>query len=65
MATHHVRHPSKRSLPAHARSTKPAPLSKRSHSYGKGSTKAAHQKEVDTESWDDEESMAVSFLNFW
>ncbi|KAH3904224.1 hypothetical protein HBI56_176250 [Parastagonospora nodorum] len=64
MATHHVRHPSKRSLPAHARSTKPAPLSKRSHSYGKGSTKAAHQKEVETESWDDEESMAVSFLNF-
>jgi hypothetical protein len=52
-------------LPAHARPTKPAPLSKRSHSHGKSSTKAAHQKEVEQESWDDEESMAVSFLNFW
>jgi hypothetical protein len=68
MATHHVRHPShhsKRSATAHARPSRPAPLSKRSHSYGKGASKTAHQKEPEAESWDDEESMAVSFLNFW
>ncbi|OAK97143.1 hypothetical protein IQ06DRAFT_308218 [Phaeosphaeriaceae sp. SRC1lsM3a] len=67
MATHHVRHPShhsKRSVAAHPRPSRPAPLSKRSHSYGKSSIKAAHQKESESESWDDEESMAVSFLNF-
>ncbi|KAH8724306.1 life-span regulatory factor-domain-containing protein [Phaeosphaeriaceae sp. PMI808] len=66
MATHHTRHPShhsKRSLPLHAR-PKPAPLSKRQHSHGKGSAKIAHPKEVEIEFWDDEESMAVSFLNF-
>ncbi|KAF2027598.1 hypothetical protein EK21DRAFT_71604 [Setomelanomma holmii] len=67
MATHHVRHPShhsKRSLPAHAR-PKPAPLAKRSHSYGsKVSSKNAHHKEPESELWDDEDSMAVSFLNF-
>ncbi|KAF1941914.1 hypothetical protein EJ02DRAFT_466212 [Clathrospora elynae] len=65
MATHHVRHPShhsKKPLPPHARSSKPAPLSKRTYSYGsKGSSKVAHHKEVDS---DDEDSMAVSFLNY-
>ncbi|KAH7065920.1 life-span regulatory factor-domain-containing protein [Paraphoma chrysanthemicola] len=67
MATHHVRHPShhsKRSLPAHAR-PKPAPLSKRSHSHGsKGASKTPHPKEAEDDFWDDEDSMAVSFLNF-
>lgn len=66
MATHHVRHPShsKKPLPAHARPSKPASLSKRTHSHGsKGSSKIAHQRDFDSE--DDEESMAVSFLNYW
>ncbi|CAO2651535.1 Nn.00g041050.m01.CDS01 [Neocucurbitaria sp. VM-36] len=65
-AAHHVRHPSHHSrkpLPAHARPSKPAPLSKRPHSHGsKGSIKIAHHKEAESE--DDEDSMAVSFLNY-
>jgi hypothetical protein len=69
MATHHVRHPShhsKRSLPAHARPARPATLAKRSHSHGKSITKIAPHKDADSDFWDDDEdSMAVSFLNFW
>ncbi|KAF2112660.1 hypothetical protein BDV96DRAFT_602047 [Lophiotrema nucula] len=66
MATHHTRHPSnhsKRPLPAHARPSKPAPLTKRSTSHGasKSVQKAALRKEEDLE---DEEGMATSFLNF-
>ncbi|KAF2497505.1 hypothetical protein BU16DRAFT_316011 [Lophium mytilinum] len=64
MATQHrsAHHP-KKQLPAHARPSKPAPLSKRSHSYGghKGGRKADHHKEEDTE---DEEVMASSFLQY-
>ncbi|KAI8942117.1 hypothetical protein NX059_000211 [Plenodomus lindquistii] len=66
MATHHVRHPShhsKKPLPVHARPSKPAPLSKRSHSYSKSSHKAAHSRDIDIED-DEEDSMAVSFLNY-
>ncbi|KAL6705139.1 hypothetical protein ACN47E_007244 [Coniothyrium glycines] len=66
MATHHVRHPShhsKKSLPAHARPSRPASLSKRTHSHsGKGSPKIQHHKEFESE--DEEDSMAVSFLNY-
>jgi hypothetical protein len=68
MATHHVRHPSnssKRSLPVHARSGKPAPLSfKRINTHGasKGGLKGTHRKEED---FDDEEIMATSFLQYW
>ncbi|KNG48200.1 hypothetical protein DDE82_007130 [Stemphylium lycopersici] len=64
MATHHVRHPShtsKKSQPAHARPSRP--LSKRTHSHGaKTASKAVHYKDVETD--DDEDSMAVSFLNY-
>lgn len=66
MATHHVRHPShhsKKALPVHARPVRPASLSKRTHSYGKSSSKVAHPTEVESE--DEDESMAVSFLNYW
>ncbi|KAF2126108.1 hypothetical protein P153DRAFT_369463 [Dothidotthia symphoricarpi CBS 119687] len=63
---HHVRHSSnhaKRALPAHAKPTKPAPLSKRSSSHGsKGSRKVDLPKDL-LES-DEEEAMAVSFLNY-
>lgn len=67
MATaHHVRHTShhsRKSLPAHARPSRPAPQVKRTHSHGsKGSSKATHHKELESE--DEEESMAVSFLNY-
>lgn len=68
MATHHVRHPShhsKKSLPAHARPSRP--VSKRTHSIGsKGASKAVHYKDVETDDDDndDEDSMAVSFLNY-
>lgn len=65
MATHHVRHQShhsKRPQPAHTRPSRPALLSKRTHSHGaKGSSKVAHPKDPES---DDDESMAVSFLNF-
>ncbi|KAI4669783.1 uncharacterized protein J4E79_000061 [Alternaria viburni] len=64
MATHHVRHPShqsKKSQPAHARPSRP--LSKRTQSHGtKAASKAVHYKE--TASDEDEDSMAVSFLNY-
>jgi hypothetical protein len=64
MATHHVRHPShqsKKSQPAHARPSRP--LSKRSHSHGsKTASKVVHYKEVESD--EDEDSMAVSFLNY-
>ncbi|KAF1961935.1 hypothetical protein CC80DRAFT_436382 [Byssothecium circinans] len=63
MATVHSRHPSahsKRSLPAHARPTKPAQLSKRSSSSHCPAKKVV-PKEEDIE---DEGSMATSFLNF-
>ncbi|KAJ4355856.1 uncharacterized protein N0V89_003877 [Didymosphaeria variabile] len=64
MATHTRQSSSntKRPLPAHARPTKPAPLSKRSNSYG-ASRKAVplHKKEEDVE---DEDLMATSFLQF-
>ncbi|KAF2730680.1 hypothetical protein EJ04DRAFT_36700 [Polyplosphaeria fusca] len=63
MATH-ARHPSnhsKRPLPAHARPTRPAPLSKRTNS-SKSLSKAALPKKEDVE--DDEEGMATSFLQF-
>ncbi|KAF1834893.1 hypothetical protein BDW02DRAFT_497148 [Decorospora gaudefroyi] len=66
MATHHVRHPShhsKKSLQAHTRPSRPAPLSKRSHSYGgKGISKVAHCREAEVD--EEEDSMAVSFLNY-
>ena len=65
MATHHVRHPShqsKKSQPAHARPSRP--LSKRTHSHGsKSASKVVHYKEVESD--EDEDSMAVSFLNYW
>ncbi|KAF9737568.1 hypothetical protein PMIN06_007812 [Paraphaeosphaeria minitans] len=69
MATHththtHTRQPShtKRPLPPHARPSKPAPLSKRSHSHP-ASKKAAplHHTDEDT---GDEDLMATSFLQF-
>ncbi|ORX96441.1 hypothetical protein BCR34DRAFT_593874 [Clohesyomyces aquaticus] len=66
MATHHPSRPSnhsKRPLPAHARPSKAAPLSKRTNSLGanKGGQKAAHLKAEDSE---DEEGMATSFLQY-
>jgi hypothetical protein len=63
MATHHVRHPShsKKTLPA--RPARPA-SSKRTHSHGsKGTSKVVHYKEVEID--EEEDSMAVSFLNYW
>ena len=74
MATHHVRHlshPSKKSQSAHARPSRP--LSKRLHSQGKAAPKPAASKEADLvyaadkhpDVDDDEDSMAVSFLNYW
>lgn len=66
MATHHARHPShhsKKPVPAHARPSKPAPLSKRSLSYNKSSHKAAHSRDLEVAN-DEEDSMAVSFLNY-
>lgn len=67
MATHHVRHSSqhsKKAHPAHARTSKPAPLSKRSGSHGRKASSHAvqHREVVDDE---DEDPMAVSFLNYW
>ncbi|KAF1970724.1 hypothetical protein BU23DRAFT_201969 [Bimuria novae-zelandiae CBS 107.79] len=61
MATH-TRYTSysKRPLPAHARPLKPAPLSKRTNSYG-ASKKAVHKKEEEP---DDDDLMATSFLQF-
>lgn len=64
MATHtRQQSSSKRPLPAHARPSKPAPLSRRSNSYG-ASKKAVplHKKEEEIE---DEDLMATSFLQFW
>ena len=66
MAAHQIRssaHP-KKPLPAHARPSKPAPLSKRVNSHGtnKGGHKAAQNTEEDLV---DEESMATSFLQYW
>lgn len=68
MATHHHHasrssNHSKRPLPAHARPSKPGPLSKRSNSHGasKGGQKVAHHRDEEPE---DDESMAASFLNF-
>ncbi|KAF1847505.1 uncharacterized protein K460DRAFT_374557 [Cucurbitaria berberidis CBS 394.84] len=66
-ATHHVRHPShhsRKSVPAHARPSKPGPPSKRAHSHG---TKASFNKSphfTEAEGEDEDESMAVSFLNY-
>ncbi|KAF1357763.1 hypothetical protein EJ07DRAFT_167404 [Lizonia empirigonia] len=65
MATHHVRHPShhsKKAHPTHARTSKPAPLSKRSGSHGRKSNSSATQHREVVE--DDEDPMAVSFLNY-
>jgi hypothetical protein len=72
MATHHVRHlshPSKKSQSAHARPARP--LSKRLHSQGKAAPKPPSSKEADLcaadkhhDVDDDEDSMAVSFLNY-
>ena len=55
---------SKRPLPAHARPSKPAPLSKRTNSHG-ASKKAVplHKKEEVFE--EEEDLMATSFLQFW
>jgi hypothetical protein len=64
MATHtrQLSH-TKRPLSVHARPSKPAPLSKRSHSHG-ASKKAVplHKKEEEIE---DEDLMATSFLQYW
>ena len=66
MATHHVRHPShhsKKAHPTHARTSKPAPLSKRSGSHGrKNHPNAVQHREVVED--EDEDPMAVSFLNY-
>ncbi|KAJ4298257.1 hypothetical protein N0V90_006156 [Kalmusia sp. IMI 367209] len=62
MATH-TRHPSshsKKALPAHARPSKPAPLSKRTN-YTSASKKAVQEKE---DEFEDEDLMATSFLQF-
>jgi DNA replication initiation complex subunit (GINS family) len=58
MATHYVRQPShhfKKSQLAHARPGKPVRT--------KSSSKVVHYKEPAPE--EDEDSMAVSFLNYW
>ncbi|KAF2191475.1 hypothetical protein K469DRAFT_720500 [Zopfia rhizophila CBS 207.26] len=65
MATHYTCRPSnhsKRPLPAHARPSKPAPLSKRTNSHGasKGGQKPAYPKE----DFEEEEVMATSFLQY-
>ncbi|KAF2277923.1 uncharacterized protein EI97DRAFT_278499 [Westerdykella ornata] len=62
MATHHVRSHSgsKRTLPAHSRQTRPAPLSKRSTNAS--SKKVAPPK--DPGEYEDSEDMATSFLQF-
>ncbi|KAF2875299.1 hypothetical protein BDV95DRAFT_485671 [Massariosphaeria phaeospora] len=63
MATHHsnrLSNVSKRSTPAYARPSKPAPLSKRTGAF-KASYKTAHPR---TEDVDDEEGMATSFLQY-
>lgn len=66
MATHHVRHPShhsKKAHPTHAKTSKSAPLSKRSGSHGrKTSANAVQHREVIQD--EDEDPMAVSFLNY-
>ena len=67
MATHHSARPaaySKRPPPPHGRSSRPTHLSKRSSSYAasKAGPKAIYYKEEDFE---DEDSMATSFLQFW
>ncbi|KAF2653221.1 hypothetical protein K491DRAFT_603334 [Lophiostoma macrostomum CBS 122681] len=54
---------SKRPLPAHARPSKPASLSKRTHSRG-GSKNSAHHRAASLEDEQDEEVMATSFLQF-
>ena len=60
-ATHRIT--PKKAHPTHARTAKPAPLSKRSGSHGrKGNSHAVQHREVDDE---DEDPMAVSFLNYW
>jgi hypothetical protein len=56
MAAHHMRQAQHSKRPQHAR-----PTSKRTQSYGSKSSSKV-QKEVESE---DEDSMAVSFLNFW
>ncbi|KAJ4354863.1 hypothetical protein N0V95_003473 [Ascochyta clinopodiicola] len=66
MATHHVRHPShhsKKALSTHAKTSKSAPLSKRSGSHGRKSSSNAVQHREVTED-EDEDPMAVSFLNY-
>ncbi|EUC38326.1 hypothetical protein COCVIDRAFT_86946 [Bipolaris victoriae FI3] len=67
MATHHVRHlshQSKKSQPPHARPSRP--LSKRVQSHAtKAASKVAPSKDADLAvDDDDEDSMAVSFLNY-
>ena len=57
MAAHHIRQAQHSKRPQHAR-----PASKRTQSYGSKSGNKVAQKEVESE---DEDSMAVSFLNFW
>lgn len=65
MAANHQRnssHPKK--LPAHARPSKPAPLTKR-HSY-QSAYKTAHKPVLAIAKHDgEEELMAASFLNYW
>ncbi|KAJ4986438.1 hypothetical protein SVAN01_08130 [Stagonosporopsis vannaccii] len=66
MATHHVRHPShhsKKAHPTHVRTSKPAPLSKRSGSHGRKVQlhPVPHREVVEDE---EEDPMAVSFLNY-
>lgn len=66
MATHHSRssNHTKRPLPAHARPSKPAPLSKRSSSHG-GVPKSGHKvSQSQEEDFEDEEVMATSFLQY-
>ncbi|KAF3036809.1 hypothetical protein E8E12_005733 [Didymella heteroderae] len=66
MATHHVRHSShhsKKAHPTHGRTSKPAPLSKRSSSHGrKANSHAVQHREIFDD--EDEDPMAVSFLNY-
>lgn len=66
MATHHPRHPphpSKKPLPLHARTARPASHSKRTHHSFKTSQKPTHSRShLDGDGEDD--AMAVSFLNY-
>ena len=66
MATHHVRHPlhhSKKPLPLHARSSRPAPSHPKRTHCSKPGLKPAHSQHPDGDG--DDDAMAVSFLNYW